>query len=175
MTNNLTLICDSVEYNGYPHANIKINDSIVYSGIVDDCKNKFDIPIPSGAGMHTLSIQRYGKTEKNISSDCEQILKVNGILIDGVAVPKHILVDNSKFEFNHIVNHGSLDFYPNGTWIFCFQTPFITWCMDQKISHDAKFNNNYLLPWSYQLGPNQADQLIYDIDQLFEKLEVIHD
>ena len=69
MTNSLTLICDSVECNGYPHAEIKINDSIVYSGIVDDCKNKFDIPISSAAGKHTLSIQRYGKNEKNTRSD----------------------------------------------------------------------------------------------------------
>jgi hypothetical protein len=175
MTNNLTLICDAVGCDGYPHANIKINDSIVYSGVIDDCKNKFDIPIPSGAGKHTLSIQRYGKTEKNITSHGEQILKVNSILIDGIVVPKYIIVDNSKFEFNHIVNHGCLDFYPNGNWTFGFQTPFITWCMDQKIANDAKFSNNYLLPWSYQLGPNQADQLIDDIDQLFEKLEVIHD
>ena len=175
MTNNLTLICDAVGCDGYPHANIKINDSIVYSGVIDDCKNKFDIPIPSGAGKHTLSIQRYGKTEKNITSHGEQILKINSILIDGIAVPKYIIVDNSKFDFNNMTNHGCLDFYPNGTWIFDFQTPFITWCVNQKIANDAKFNNNYLLPWSYQLGPNQADQLIHDIDQLFEKLKVMHD
>jgi hypothetical protein len=175
MTNSLTLICDTVECDGYPHANIKINDSIVYSGVIDNCKNKFDISIPSGAGKHTLSIHRYGKTEKNITSHGEQILKINSILIDGIAVPKYIIVDNSKFDFNNMTNHGCLDFYPNGTWIFDFQTPFITWCVNQKIANDAKFNNNYLLPWSYQLGPNQADQLIHDIDQLFEKLKVMHD
>jgi hypothetical protein len=121
MTNNLTLICDAVECDGYPHANIKINDSIVYSGVIDDCKNKFDIPIPSGAGKHTLSIQRYGKTEKNITSHGEQILKVNSILIDGIVVPKYIIVDNSKFEFNHIVNHGCLDFTPMATGHLAFK------------------------------------------------------
>ena len=115
MTNSLTLICDSVECNGYPHAEIKINDSIVYSGIVDDCKNKFDIPISSAAGKHTLSIQRYGKTEKNTRSDCEQILKVNGILIDGVAVPKHILVDNSKLDVYHGHTSVTAD-YPTGIY-----------------------------------------------------------
>jgi hypothetical protein len=175
MTNNLILICESINCNGYPCADIKLDDSTVYRGVIDDHQNKFNISVPSTAGMHTLSIQRYGKTEKNISPDCEQILKVNSILIDGVAIPKHILVNNSAFEFNNTTNHGSLDFYPNGTWTFYFQTPAITWCVNQKIVNDAKFSNDYVLPWSYKLGPGQADQLIDDIDQLFDKLKTIHD
>ena len=175
MINNLTLICQATNCNGYPYANVKIDDSTVYDGLVDDCENKFNFDIPSNTGRHTLTINRYGKTNKNVTAECEQLLKIVGILIDGVSIPKHVLVSNSKFQYQDTTEHGSLELYPNGTWTFDFETPFITWCMDQKIANDAEFSNNYLLPWSYQLGPNQADQLIDDIDQLFEKLKVIHD
>lgn len=173
MHNILTLILSAVPHNGYPKAKIKYNTDIVYDGLIDDSNHTIDIALPITPGKHSISLQRYGKTSNNSTNLKEQILKVIDIKIDDVFVPKYILINNSMFRYNHIVEPGALEFYPNGCWTFEFETPFVTWCLNQKIVHEAKYNADYEFPWSYKLGPGQAQKLSHDLDKIINRVKTL--
>lgn len=171
MQNILTLILSPIACNGYPEAQIKLNNTIVYDGVVDQVNQQIAINLPDQPGHCVITVERYGKTENNATATAEQILKVNAVKIDDVAVPKYILVDNSTFSYNQTSEKGCLEFYPNGVWTFEFSIPFVTWCVKQKILNDAKFNQDYQYAWSYRLGPGQAEQLLEDIDDIIDRVK----
>ena len=112
---------------------------------------------------HCLSIQ------KNV--DDRKIIKLESISVDDIYLPRWLLHDHGTFFWHGQQHQGSMEWYPAGTWQFCFATPLLTWILDQKILHEARYNQDYLYPWSYRLGPDSVKNLGSKIHQTFQKVE----
>lgn len=135
----------------------------------DKLDDVLNIKLPQKTAQVCLQIERYGKTVANQVDGKDQILEIVSLCVDNVPVPCYILDKHSKFEFNNQCHLGSRYFSPNGVWTFDFQVPFITWALDQKIQHESQYNQDYLYPWSYKLGPDSVKNLQRQLGQV-EKL-----
>lgn len=177
MTNILTISCRATNYNGYPTIRILLDHVELPAYIIDSELFSISIPLDTAAKPSTLVIERYGKTDHNVSVDAagnilqDQYLEILDIKVDNVPVPEFVLYSSIKFEFNDQCHVGSRFFGPNGTWTFEFETPFIQYVLDQKILHEAKFNNDYIYAWSYKLGPDSVNKLTKEIDSVIDKVE----
>lgn len=168
MHNTLTIVFQSVDGNGYPKARILLDNCVVYDQVINN--GQFDIPVTKDIADHTIVVDRYGKTDANHG----QVLIIDSIKIDGVSIPDFLLSANSKFEFDNQILTPCRELHPNGQWSFDFCSPMLTWCLDEKIKHEAKFNQDFLFPWAYKLGPGQAEDLIGDISIQQERIKNIN-
>lgn len=109
--------------------------------------------------------------KKNV--DHENVFLLKSISVDGVALPEWLLRDNSVFTWPDNQHPGSLQWHPAGSWHFDFCTPFLTWTLDQKIIHEARYNQDYLYPWSYKLGPDSVNLLGQKLNQTIRKVEQV--
>lgn len=104
----------------------------------------------------------------------DQILEITELQVNGSRIPDYVLDQRSRFEFGDQCHIGSRYFGPNGNWTFEFETPLITWILDQKINHEAKYNHDYQFPWATQLGPNSVHQILKKIDDIRHRLDQIN-
>lgn len=173
LCNQLNLQFKAVAHNGYPSVRISLDGQVLADHLFTGEDWQFSISVGTDAGSHVLQVERYGKTEKNWSPEKDQILEIIGVIVDGIAVPNYVLTKHSHFEFNDQIHYGSLYFGPNGVWRFEFQTPILTFVLDQKIAHEAQYNQDYLYPWSYKLGPDSVNSIITTIDQTLERVKLL--
>jgi len=179
MINKLTFACRASNHNGYPKIKLFLDGKELEP--YDINQELFTIAVDlDHSDKHTvLIIERYGKTDQNVSVDShgniinDQYLEILDIKIDNVPVPDFILNSIPRFEFNDQCHVGSKFFGPNGIWTFEFKTPFIQYVLDQKILHEAKFSNDYVYAWSYKLGPDSVVNLTNEIDTVIAKIKNI--
>lgn len=177
MTNTLTLSCRATNYNGYPTIKVFLDQVKLPAYIINSDLFDITVPLDTVPQSRSLTIERYGKTDHNVSVDAngnilqDQYLEILDIKVDNVLVPEFVLYSNIKFEFDNQCHKGSKFFGPNGIWTFDFKTPFIQYVLDQKILHEARFNNDYIYAWSYKLGPDSVSKLTKEIDSVINKVE----
>lgn len=100
-----------------------------------------------------------------------QILKIQKILVDNIAIPNYVFENTCTFNFLDQQHPGSLCFEPSGIWVWNFQTPILTYILDQKIIHEAKYNQDYVYPWSYKLGPNSVSDISDRINSAHKRVQ----
>lgn len=163
--------------NGWPCIQIKIDDRLLCDHEFSRDEEYLTINIPAGTGVRKLSIIRYGKTKDNISVDDhgnvtqDQILEIKSIDIFGSKIPDYIFDRHSVFQFNDQTHPGSRYFSPNGVWTFQFADPLVTWILDEKILHEAQYNNDYIYPWAYKFGPGTAQAILDKIESTKKKIQ----
>jgi hypothetical protein len=159
MSNLIKVFLKCTNVNSWPLVKIKTVDTEFKSITIDQEFVNFSVPITGLQSKNVIIVERYGKTELNQLPDVDQTVEILSVTVDNIAVPDFILEKFSRFEFANQCHVGSKFFGPNGTWIFDFETPFITWILDQKILHESQYNQDYIYPWSYKFGPDSVDVL----------------
>lgn len=171
-TNVLSLTFKSTYHNGWPFAKVAINnETVVDKEIVD--RDTIDITIVNSNQVCTITIDRYGKLDNQLY--CNQVLELESLTVDKIEIPEFLIQSFSKFEFNDQVHYGSKYFAPNGKWTFSFKSPIITWILDQKIIHEAKYSQDYQFDWSFKLGPDSVCTLQKEYLDTLEKINQIYD
>ena len=161
----------STECNGWPSVKVMLDHKILYD-LTLNRQEIFEIYLDDVSGNHLLQIEMYGKTENNIlliddKIVTEQSIEIAEILVDGVKLSDWFTIKHSTINFNDEQMKGLL-LCPNGTWDLKFETPIITFILDEKIKHEAIYNQDYLYPWSYKLGPDSVKNLSRDLNKAKE-------
>lgn len=171
-TDNLIKISlKSTNVNGWPLIKIKTADTDFKSIIIDREFVEATVPVTNFQGENFVILERYGKTEVNQLNNIDQVVEILTVTVDNSVMPDFILNKFSRFEFNNQVHVGSRFFGPNGIWYFNFETPIITWILDQKILHESEYNQDYIYPWSYKFGPNCVDTLSSQLISVTDKVK----
>lgn len=171
----LTINFKSQFCNGWPQIKIYVDSEQIVSHDFTEVQEHVNFNIPSDHREHVISIERYGKTadnmvfhDQNIVQD--QILEIMDIRVDGVKIPEYILDQHTRFEFQDQVHTGSRFFGPNGIWYLPYHGSLVTWILDQKIIHEAQYNQDYEFPWSYKLGPHSVNTIIDEVTTVLDKV-----
>ena len=159
------------DFNGYPNLRIWLDDQILVDYTCCDDHWTYEFELDQHIANRCLQVERYGKTDQNYSADKDQILELVSIQVDGVVVPSYILDKHSQFTFDDQIHLGSRYFGPNGTWTWTFATPLITHVLDQKITHEAQYSQDYQYPWSYKLGPDSVNNLLSSIGLAMDRVQ----
>lgn len=160
-TNKLILFFKATYAAGYPSLRILFNNKLLLECTLSSETFEYELPVGADKLNNLLIVERYNKLENNEG----QILEITKITVDNIDVPEFLLLENSVFKFNDQVHNGSRYFVPNGTWSFTFDSPLLTYILDQKIIHESKYNQDYLYPWSYKLGPDSVEQISLNIER----------
>ena len=152
----------ATECNGWPKIKILVN-GVEREDMIIERSLAIVLSVDSNS-TQTIEIVRYGKAQNNTllrGSEIvkDQLLELESISVDDVKLPDwyiHEHVSNS-----HII--GS-----NVTWKFTVEQPIVTYILDQKINHEAKYNSDYLYPWSHKLGPNSVKELTDDFSKAID-------
>lgn len=171
MSNLINFVLRSTNVNGWPLVKIKsVNDEFREIKINQELTD-FSVTVPLHQGNNCILLSRYNKTSNNSTQESDQILEIVNITIDGIKIPDFVLDQHSKFQFNDQIHYGSRYFSPNGIWTFEFQTPIITWVLDQQIIHESKYNQDYIYPWSYKFGPDSVQHLKNQLDSVYKIIQ----
>lgn len=172
-TNSIRCTLKSTNVNGWPCVRIKNNSTEFQTVVITGEVTEFDLDIAACSDSETLIIERYGKTVNNQQNNADQIVEIVDLTVDGISIPDFILNKFSIFEFNDQTHVGSRYFSPNGIWKFEFQTPIITWILDQKILHESQYGQDYIYPWSYKFGPESVTKLDAQLISVYNKVQQI--
>jgi len=173
MSNVINIFLKSTNVNGWPFIKIKTADTDFKSIIIDQDLIKIELPITNRQGKNFIVIERYGKTKLNQLNNIDQTVEITTVTVDNSSIPDFIFDKFSRFEFNDQVHTGSRFFAPNGVWYFEFETPIITWILDQKIIHESQYNQDYIYPWSYKFGPDSVSTLSSQLTLVTDKVKKI--
>lgn len=164
MSNILKVVVKSTECNGWPNLNFYFENQLVEK--VKGCSelHSFEVDLQPAESHTFIKLERYGKTDNNCIFKNEQIIKdqtieIVRVSVDDIKLPDHLIYQNCYIEFDGFRHDGSRFLGPNGVWVLNFKTPIITFFLDQKIEHEAKYNDDYKYPWSYRLGPRSVSTL----------------
>jgi hypothetical protein len=130
-----------------------------------------------GSGQHIVTIDlpenptaRVLCIKKHEVPGDRQKVRLEKIQVDGVHLPDWVINKYSTFSFNGEIHQGSDQWFPPGTWTWAFESPIVTWILDQKIAHEANYTQDYRYPWSYQLGPDSVRNIGGKIEQLLDRV-----
>lgn len=171
MSNLIKIFLRCTNVNGWPFIKIKTANTDFEAITIHQELVNFSVPITNVQGKNVIIVERYGKTESNQLPDIDQIVELLTVSVDGSVVPDFILNKFSRFEFDNQVHAGGRFFGPNGVWYFEFETPIITWILDQKIIHESQYDQDYIYPWSYKFGPNSVDVLNSQLLSVTDKVK----
>jgi hypothetical protein len=132
---------------------------------IEDLKLRVVLPIGIKKENHQLKITKQVDERIHVYLD--------DMMIDEVSVPDWTYYIASRFVFSESVHTGSREWHPSGTWYFDFESPIITWMLDEKITQEAQYNQDYLFPWSTKLGPGMAEKLGSNIDATLEYVQKV--
>ena len=177
-TSMVSLYFKCIENLGYPKAKIFFDDQLIQDFQFHQQEQLIEVPMPGRPGMHALTVRRYGKLAEHCtfgddgSIIADQILQITKVNVHSTKVPDFVLDRHSSFQFNDQIHHGSRYFAPNGDWIFHFETPFITWVLDQISEQDRIYDaNSGTRPWEYRYAPGQAQQRIQQLQQVIDRVQ----
>jgi hypothetical protein len=170
-TNTVKINFRASNHNGFPSFKIKLDGQVLIDQTLDDSNWHYEFALPTCDRSLELQIERYGKTSENYSPEHDQILEITSIEIDGILVPNYVLDKHSQFEFDGQIHIGSRYFGPNGLWTWTFSTPILTYILDEKITHEAQYNQDYEFPWAYKLGPNSVNTILSKIQQAMDRIQ----
>ena len=176
--NLLTLKFRCIDCNGLPQARIKLNGDLVLDHQFTQTEESHSIKINSASGDHVLTVERYNKRSHNMILENgnivqDQILEITDIQVDDTSIPEFVIYENCEFSWDAQVHVGSRYFGPNGVWTYQFSTPIITHILDLKIKHESKYNQDYLFPWSYKLGPDSVAAIMASINEVEKKVHEV--
>jgi hypothetical protein len=176
--NLLTLKFRCIDCNGLPQARIKLNDEIILDHQFTSVEESHSINIDSVSGDHVLTVERYNKQSYNMILEDgnivqDQILEIIDVQVDDTSIPEFVIYENCEFSWDTQVHAGSRYFGPNGVWTYRFSTPIITHILDLKIKHESKYNQDYLFPWSYKLGPDSVATIVQSINEVEKKVNEV--
>lgn len=135
---------------GWPEADIVLNHSTVGKLSCDQELSDVVVQVLLQPQSNQLLIHRHG---------AGKVLEIVSISVHNVPVPMYVVTKNCEFKFNDQCHAGSLYFVPRGTWSWIFDTPIVTWVLDQKILHESQYTQDYKYPWSYSFGPDSVTEL----------------
>jgi len=126
----------AVYCNGWPQIRVSIDNDVIEELEFDNETASIQIPLDLFEGAHELHVERLGKTNNNIKFVDGQILEdqmacLESMYIDDVELPKLFLYQGKFYHDNQVLLN-TLHWGPNGTWKWNFETPIITWLVDQK-------------------------------------------
>lgn len=174
MYNLLQIVFNPVDCNGFPRIRVALDNDLICDVEINPSNQTVEVPVSKSVGRRILTVERYGKTNDNCNGDQDQTLEIVNIKIDNASLPKFLINSNSRFEFNDQCHPGSCFFGPNGTWTFEFETPMLTYVLDQRIVHEAKYSQDYVFPWSYKFGPNSVADLTEKLLSAQKKIQDIY-
>lgn len=174
MSNILSITFKSSYCNGFPFIKIKLNDVLLCDFQIDNEDYYKDILLENNSSI--IEVERYNKTNNNIIIENnkvikDQILEIVDIKIDGIKLPDFIIYEHSVFNFMDQEHTGSTYFAPNGIWKFKFKSPIITWVLDQKIKHEAKYSDYHKLDFSYKIDPEKIASRLDDFENYLNMIE----
>lgn len=171
MHNNLKILIKSTYCNGWPNINVYLGQNLIYS--LSNCSELTTITtnLELTSSKQCIKIERYGKTEKNFVYENEviindQTIEIVDVLVDDIRLPDWLIRQNCRIEFDDNVHERSRLLGPNGFWFFEFETPILTYLLDQKIIHEAKYSDNYKYPWNHQLGPDTVETVTKELSSV---------
>lgn len=141
----LTLKFRTTECNGWGKFRILIDDDLYEDYHCTQEDALVSIPLTYLEGEHILSIEIYGKTDKNTLVDetgniiQDQLIELIEMTVDNVQLPK-MLLWHGTYTFNETILKQALIWGCNGTWEWKFKIPFITWVLDKKVELDEAVN-----------------------------------
>jgi len=170
--NVLTLKFKATEFNGWPKIQILIDEDLIEDHQFHQSEEDVNITLDLLDGPHELAIERYGKTDENLSLDSQgniledQTLELVGMLVDGVNVPE-MFNYQGDFRTGDQIYKQSRFWGPNGVWIWEFGTPIITWMLEEVIVNDEKYTNPEI-PFKEYIKDhdNQVDRLRKLLDDM---------
>jgi hypothetical protein len=176
--NLLTLKFRCIDCNGLPQARIKLNGDLILDHQFTSVEESHSINIDSVSGDHVLTVERYNKQSYNMILEDgnivqDQILEITDVQVDDTSIPEFVVYENCEFSWDTQVHAGSRYFGPNGVWTYRFSTPIITHILDLKIKHESKYNQDYLFPWSYKLGPDSVATIVQSINEVEKKVNEV--
>lgn len=171
LINKVKIIFRATEYNGYPSVRVFLDHQLLQNITFTQEYFEFEFDLDQTESIRCLCVERYGKTDQNYSLEKDQIVEIVSINVDGIPIPQFMINAQCKFEFAGETHIGSCYFGPNGVWTFDFETPLITYILDKKIQHEAQYNQDYLYPWSYKLGPDSVTTILANIDQALDRAD----
>lgn len=160
--NILTIVVKSTEFKGWPKIRIFLGQELLFDLQLVQEVTSIDIRLNETANY--IKVERYGKTDDQVEIVNghivrDQLLEVQDLLVDGIKIPDWFKYNQSYIEYDSVRHNNSTVLGPNGIWVLNFKTPFITFFLDSKIKHEAKYNQDYNFPWSYKLGPDSVKKL----------------
>lgn len=170
-TNTVKILFRATSYNGWPQIRICLDELDLADHCFDSESWSFEFDLDVAPKQRILQIQRYGKTANMWSQEQDQTVEIIDIQVDGIQIPAYVLDRNSSFQFDNQTHIGSRYFGPNGIWTWTLATPLITHVLDQKITHEAQYSQDYQYPWSYKLGPNSVNNLLSNIDLAMDRIQ----
>jgi len=169
MQNQLCLFLSSIGQASLVHNDLCVihnEKEITYQSVsIQGCKIRIEIQIPVTYQTHLVQIV------KNI--DARTRINLDDITVDGTSLPSWFFHEHGVFSFANQNHAGSREWHPSGTWHITLQSPLVTWILDQKILHESRYNQDYLFPWSYKLGPDSVSDLGQKIDDTIKKAREI--
>lgn len=132
----LTFNFTASEYNGWPRAKIVVDGVVVKDFVIDSPTGSISIDFDYPNGLHSLQIERYGKTDHNVLFVDGKILQdqsmtLNSIYYNNVKLANNFLY-RSKFCWNGQEYPSALTWGANGVWHWEFGIPFVQWAVDSS-------------------------------------------
>jgi len=175
-SNQLIIRLSATPCGGWPRIRTRLDGVQISHVDMQGANDTVVIDFDTQPAEHVIEIERWGKNSRNTKTQDgvvieDQVLEIQQVYLDGVLVPDYIVRNLSEFRYHDKVDAGSLYFGPNGVWCMTVRTPLLTYFLDQKIQHESQYSQDYQYPWSYRLGPGQAEKLLADIEYVQERVE----
>ncbi len=174
----LEIYLSSTKVEKYPSIRIFIDDDLMEELQLESKQQCIKIPLAQADGEHTLTIEHFGKTNKDIVVRDNKILQdttftIEKIVLDGIELNKDILLE-CKFVPNWNGMEKPINFPsklpqvrtvgPNGEWTVPFALPVEDWLI-KRIQHEEEQKENKI---------RQTGQMGYEISPhstLYHKLD----
>lgn len=139
--NQLKLKFTATECRGWPRLKFYIDDDLYEEYHFIETLGEVVLPIYLENGPHELVIELFGKTQENtVFVDGQflqdQLVTLDEICIDEIPVPNFIKY-SGQYHVGETSRPSALTWGQNGRWVLQFQTPIITWVVDQKHQRNA--------------------------------------
>jgi hypothetical protein len=133
------------ECNGWPTVNFLIDDDLYHDYHFSQEHEIVELPVDLLNGTHQLDIEIYGKRPINTQVDSngnivkDQIIELVNIYFNDIKLPEYYMYIG-VYKFNGQEYKQALMWGCNGVWSWQFGSPILTWAMDFKLAHRAKYD-----------------------------------
>jgi hypothetical protein len=148
-TDPLIFYFSATECNGWPKLKFIINDTVLLDVEFESSQTQIVLPLDNiESGLHTLKIERYGKTHNNCQVENGTIVKdqtvtLEDIYIADVKLPNYIKY-SGVFCFNDTEHPQSLIWGPNGMFKMSVGIPVVSWAVQEKINRSVPVLNLFV-------------------------------
>lgn len=132
------------ECRGWPKVKIYLDDDLYEDKEFQYNNETVTIPLDLVDGDHVLIIETYGKTFENTLQDSQgniiqdQTITLNSIIVDDIVLPEFFSF-TGIYKFDDQEHTQAFTWGKNGKWIWPFETPIITWLLNEKIKNRERY------------------------------------